>query len=136
MNARRRRRRNAGDAEISITPMLDIVFILLIFFIVTTSFAKEFAVDMSRPSNAPVKEQKRTELIAVRIEADGRVFVEERAIDIGAVRANIESGLARKPSAGVVVVANRAADAGLMVRVVDQARLAGAGNVSLAAPAG
>ena len=115
--------------------MLDIVFILLIFFIVTTSFAKEFAVDMSRPSNAPVKEQKRAELIAVRIEADGRVFVEDRAIDIAAVRANIESGLARKPGAGVVVIANRAADAGLMVRVVDQARLAGAGAVSLAAPA-
>ena len=116
--------------------MLDIVFILLIFFIVTTSFAKEFGVDMNRPSNAPVKEQKRTEVIAVRIVADGRIFVEDRAVDVGAVRANIESGLARKPQASVVVVADRAADAGLMVQVVDQARVAGAANVSLAAPAG
>ena len=132
----RRRRRTTEDAAINITPLLDIVFILLIFFIVTTSFAKEFGVDMNRPSNAPVKERERAELIAVRIDADGTVFVEERAVDLRAVRANIESGLARKPQASVVVVAHRAADAGLMVRVVDQARLAGAVNVSLAAPAG
>jgi len=132
----RRRRRATEDAAINITPLLDIVFILLIFFIVTTSFAKEFGVDMNRPANAPVKERERAELIAVRIEADGTVFVEDRAVDLRAVRANIESGLARKPQASVVVVAHRAAEAGLMVRVVDQARLAGAANVSLAAPAG
>ena len=131
----RRRRRATEDAAINITPLLDIVFILLIFFIVTTSFAKEFGVDMNRPANAPVKERERAELIAVRIEADGTVFVEDRAADLRAVRANIESGLARKPQASVVVVAHRAAEAGLMVRVVDQARLAGAANVSLAAPA-
>lgn len=131
----RRRRRATEDAAINITPLLDIVFILLIFFIVTTSFAKEFGVDMNRPANAPVKERERAELIAVRIEADGTVFVEDRAVDLRAVRANIESGLARKPQASVVVVAHRAAEAGLMVRVVDQARLAGAANVSLAAPA-
>ena len=132
----RHRRRATEDAAINITPLLDIVFILLIFFIVTTSFAKEFGVDMNRPANAPVKERERAELIAVRIEADGTVFVEDRAVDLRAVRANIESGLARKPQASVVVVAHRAAEAGLMVRVVDQARLAGAANVSLAAPAG
>ena len=131
----RRRRRKAEDTEISITPMLDIVFILLIFFIVTTSFAKEFGIDMNRPANAPVKERERSELIAVRIEADGSIFVEDRAVDVRAVRANIETGLARKPQAAVVVVADRAADAGLMVRVVDQARVAGAANVSLAAAA-
>ena len=131
----RRRRRATEDAAINITPLLDIVFILLIFFIVTTSFAKEFGVDMNRPANAPVKERERAELIAVRIEADGTVLVEDRAVDLRAVRANIESGLARKPQASVVVVAHRAAEAGLMVRVVDQARLAGAANVSLAAAA-
>ena len=129
----RRRRRAAEDACINITPLLDIVFILLIFFIVTTSFAKEFGVDMNRPSNAPVKERERAEVIAVRIAFDGSIFVEDRAVDLRAVRANIETGLARKPQASVVVVAHRDADAGLMVRVVDQARVAGASNVSLAA---
>lgn len=135
MTRRRRRGRGAEDAAINITPLLDIVFILLIFFIVTTSFVKEFGVDMNRPANAPVQERKRADVIAVRVTADGRVFVENRAVDAQAVRANIESGLARKPDASVVVVADRAADAGLMVRVVDQARVAGAANVSLAAAA-
>ncbi len=133
MIERRHRRRVDEEAEINITPMLDIVFIMLIFFIVTTSFVKEFGVDMNRPTNTPVKEQKRSEVITVRIDASGDVFVEERLVDMGAVRANIESGLARKPGASVVVVADRAADAGFMVRVVDRARLAGAEKVSLAA---
>lgn len=135
MIQRRVRRRAAEDAKIDVTPMLDIVFILLIFFIVTTSFVKEFGVDMNRPANAPVKEQKRSETIAVRIDAAGRIFVEDRLVDLAAVRANIESGLARKPEASVVLVADRAADAGPMVQVVDQARVAGAHRVSLAAAA-
>lgn len=135
MIERRRRRRASDEARIDVTPMLDIVFILLIFFIVTTSFVKEFGVDMNRPANAPVQEQQRSETIAVRIDAAGRVFVEDRPVDLAAVRANIESGLARKPEASVVVVADRAADAGPMVQVVDQARVAGARKVSLAAPA-
>lgn len=131
----RRRRRAAEEAQINITPMLDIVFILLIFFIVTTSFVKEFGVDMNRPSNAPVSEEKRSEVISVRIDSIGQIYVDNRQVELDAVRANIEGGLARKPDASVVVIADRLADAGFMVRVVDQARVAGAQNVSLAAPA-
>ena len=131
----RRRRRAAEEVDINITPMLDIVFILLIFFIVTTSFVKEFGVDMNRPSKSPVTEEKRSEVIAVRINPAAQVFVDDRLVEMDAVRANIETGLARKPDASVVVIADRLADAGLLVRVVDQARVAGAQNVSLAAPA-
>ncbi len=133
MIARKRRGRTADEADINITPMLDIVFIMLIFFIVTTSFVKELGVDLDRPSNAPVKEKKRSEVIPVRIDAFGQVFVEERLVHIGAVRANIMSGLARKPDATVVVIADRDADSGYIVGVVDQARVAGATKVSLAA---
>jgi biopolymer transport protein ExbD len=115
--------------------LLDIVFIMLIFFIVTTSFVKEFGVDVSRPSSAPVKEQKQSEIIAVRIDENDQIFVQDRMVDVRAVRANIESGLASKPDASVVVVAHRQADAGLLVRVIDQARVAGAEKVSLAAQA-
>ena len=132
---RRRRHREDDDAKVDITPMLDVVFILLIFFIVSTSFVKEFGVDMNRPSNAPTKERERAEVIAVRIDAASRIFVDDRAVEPDAVRANIENGLARNPQASVVVVADRAADAGAMVRVVDQARVAGAPSVSLAAAA-
>ena len=135
MIERRRRKRTAQEAEISVTPLLDIVFIMLIFFIVTTSFGKELGVDLDRPSNAPVEEHKRSEVIAVRIDAAGRIRVDGRVVDPGAIRANIVSGLAAKPDASVVVVADRAADSGLMVRVIDQARVAGAGKVSVAAAA-
>lgn len=129
----KRRQREADEAEINITPMLDIVFIMLIFFIVTTSFVKESAVDMTRPSNEPPKTEKISEVIFVKIEGNGQIFIKERATDIRAVRANIESGLAQKPDASVVVAASREADAGLLVRVVDQARVAGAEKVSLVA---
>ncbi len=132
---RKRLSRADDETEINITPMLDIVFIMLIFFIVTTSFVKEFGVDVSRPSSAPVKEQKQSEIIAVRIDENDQIFVQNRMVDVRAVRANIESGLANKPDASVVVVAHRQADAGLLVRVIDQARVAGAEKVSLAAQA-
>ncbi|MCY4157658.1 MAG: biopolymer transporter ExbD [Gammaproteobacteria bacterium] len=135
MIERRQRKRAVEEAEINITPMLDIVFIMLIFFIVTTSFTKELGVDLDRPSNAPVKEQKRSEVIPVRIDANGQVFIEGRLVNVGAIRANIVSALARKPGATVVVIADRNADSGYIVTVVDQARVAGAAKVSLAAAA-
>jgi biopolymer transport protein ExbD len=132
---RRRVVTHGEEAEINITPMLDIVFIMLIFFIVTTSFVKEVGIDVNRPSNAPVQEQKMSEVVAIRIDETGLISVQNREVDIRAVRANIESELATKPDASVVVISDRNADAGLLVRVIDQARVAGAEKVSLAAMA-
>jgi len=129
----RKRHHAAEEAEINMTPMLDIVFIMLIFFIVTTSFVKEFGVDMSRPSNEPPKTEKLSEVVFVKIDDSGQIFVKNRLTDIRAVRANIESGLAVMPDASVVIAASRNSDAGLLVRVVDQARVAGAAKVSLVA---
>ncbi len=129
----RRKRHEPDEAIINITPMLDIVFIMLIFFIVTTSFVKEFAVDMSRPSNEPPKVEKLSDVIFVRIDDSGQIYIGGRLTDIRAVRANILSGLARKPDASVVVAAARDSDVGILVRVVDQARVAGAQQVSLVA---
>jgi biopolymer transport protein ExbD len=133
----RRKRRHAGEeAEINITPMLDIVFIMLIFFIVTTSFVKEVALDLNRPSSEPQEEKRISEVITIRIQANGQVEVGDRPVDIRAVRANVEGELATRGfDTPVVVIADRAADSGLMVRVIDQARMAGAGKVSLAAMA-
>ena len=132
---RRKIRHHEEEAEINITPMLDVVFIMLIFFIVTTSFVSEIGVDVNRPSNQPEQEQKISEVIAIRIERTGKIVIQGRTIDIRAVRANIESSLAAKADAPVVIVADREADAGLLVRVIDQARVAGAETVSLAAAA-
>ena len=139
---RRRLSRDREEAEINITPMLDIVFIMLIFFIVTTSFVSEFGIDVNRPINAPVREQDQEEVIAVRIDENDQIFIlmesldsdqeQERLIDVRTVRANIETSLVLRPDAAVVVIADRSADAGLLVRVIDQARVAGAEKVSLA----
>ena len=130
---KRKYKRKKDESEINITPLLDIVFIMLIFFIVTTSFVKEISLDVNRPTKSPVKEQKRSEVISVRISAEGQIFVQERLVDIAAVRANIEANLAIKPSASVVIVSDRDAAAGFLVKVIDQSRLAGVKNVSLAA---
>ena len=129
----RKRRHKIDEAEINIAPMLDIIFILLIFFIVTTSFVKESGIDMSRPSNAPPKTEKISEVIFVKIDASDQIFIEDRLTDIRAVRANIESALAASAESPVVVAAARESDAGVLVRVVDQARVAGAVRVSLVA---
>ena len=130
---KRRIKKKNEESEINITPMLDIVFIMLIFFIVTTSFVKEISIDVNRPTKSPIKEQKKSDVISVRILDSGQILIQERLISLAAVRANIESSLALKPQASVVVVSDRDADAGLLVRVIDQSRLAGASSVSLAA---
>ena len=130
---KRRIKKKNEESEINITPMLDIVFIMLIFFIVTTSFVKEISIDVNRPTKSPIKEQKKSDVISVRILDSGQILIQERLISLEAVRANIESSLALKPQASVVVVSDRDADAGLLVRVIDQSRLAGASSVSLAA---
>lgn len=129
----RKRRHKPDEAEINIAPMLDVIFILLIFFIVTTSFVKEFAVDMSRPSNAVPKTEKLSHVIFIKIDQGDQIFINERLTDVRAVRANIESALASNAESPVVVAAARESDAGLLVRVVDQARVAGADRVSLVA---
>ena len=101
----RHRHRESDEAIINITPMLDIVFIMLIFFIVTTSFVSEFGIDVNRPADTPVEVQDQGEVIAVRIDDSDRIYVEDRLVDIRGIRANIESGLALQPQAAVVVIA-------------------------------
>ena len=129
----RRRRRAESDAAISVTPLLDIVFIMLIFFIVTTSFVHEIGVEMNRTSNEPLMTEDESEIIFVRIEDDGKIYVRNRQTDIRLVHANIEMSLASMPDAAVVVAAARNSDVGLLVKVVDQARVAGAQQVSMVA---
>ena len=129
----RKRRRPESDAEINVTPLLDIVFIMLIFFIVTTSFVHEIGVEMNRSANEPLTTEEESEIILVRIENDGQIYIRNRQTDIRLVHANIEMNLASMPDATVVVAAARNSDAGLLVKVVDQARVAGAQQVSMVA---
>jgi biopolymer transport protein ExbD len=120
------------EIDLNITPMLDIVFIILIFFVVSTSFIKESGVDVSRP-DASSAERKQRGNIMIGITADNQVWVDRRQIDIRAVRANIERLHAENPEAAVVVQADRDSKTGLLVQVIDQSRLAGVKDVSIAA---
>ena len=121
------------ENEINLTPMLDVVFIMLIFFIVTASFIKEAGIDVNRP-DAPVTETKPEDAnILVAISANDEIFIDRRLIDPRAVRANIERLHAENPEGSVVILADKASQTGLVIQVLDQARLAGIESVAVAA---
>jgi biopolymer transport protein ExbD len=129
---RRRRAETEEESEINITPMLDVVFIMLIFFIVTASFVKESGLDISRPDAATAELKERGNIL-VAISETGQIWIDRRQIDIRAVRANIERLHAENPQGAVVIQADQNSKNGLLVRVMDAARLAGVANVSIAA---
>ena len=132
MRNRHSRRQSGAIAEVNMTPLIDMVFILLIFFIVTTSFVKETGVDVSRPSaKTAVKKEKANILIAIK--PNGEVWMDKRLIDRRAVRANVERMHAENPEGSVIILADKEAKTGLLIEVMDQARLAGVANVSIAA---
>ncbi len=129
---RRRRARGDDDSEVNMTPMLDVVFIMLIFFIVTASFVKESGIDMNRPDAATAERKERGNIL-VAISPTGQIWIDKRQVDIRAVRANIERLHAENPQGAVVIQADRESKNGLLVQVMDAARLAGVTSVSIAA---
>ena len=129
---RRRSHQQEEEEEINMTPMLDIVFIMLIFFIVTSSFVKESGIDVNRPG-AITAERKEQSSILVAINEVGQIWIDKRMVDPRAVRANIERLRAENPQGGVVIQADKNSKNGLLVQVMDAARQAGVGNVSIAA---
>lgn len=126
------RRSTRSGVELNIAPLIDMVFILLIFFLVTTSFVKETGVEVNRPTAATAVSQSKATIL-IGIDAADRIFFDNREVDVRAVRANVERALAENPEGAVVVVADRASTTGMAIEVMDGARLAGAANVSLAA---
>jgi len=132
MRNRHSRRQSGAIAEVNMTPLIDMVFILLIFFIVTTSFVKETGVDVSRPS-AKTAVKKEHANILISITPNGEVWMDKRQVDRRAVRANVERMHAENPEGSVIILADKEAKTGLLIEVMDQARLAGVANVSIAA---
>lgn len=132
---RRRRKAQEEDAGIDLTPMLDVVFIMLIFFIVTTSFVKESGIDVNRPSASTAKKKERASIL-VAISSNGEIWIQKRRIDIRSVRANIERLHAESPEGTVVIQADKLSQTGILVQVMDQIRLAGVESISVAAAPG
>lgn len=131
----RRRRLNIDDEddnEINMTPMLDVVFIMLIFFIVTTSFVKESGITVNQPT-AQTAERKDQNNILIGISPAGEIWIDKHAVDVRAVRANIERLRAESPQSAVIIQADKKAPSGMLVRVMDQVRLAGVDNMAIAA---
>ena len=120
------------ESEINITPMLDVVFIMLIFFIVTATFIKEAGIDVNRPDAATaVKQEKANILIAIG--ANNDIWIDRRQVDIRALRPNIERLHAENPQGSVVIQADKESKTETLVAVMDASRQAGVYNVSIAA---
>ena len=129
--SKKRHKAGGDEAEVDMTPMLDIVFIMLIFFIVTATFVNERGLDVTRPDSDDPPESAAVTIL-VSISEAGVISMEGRDIDLRAVRANVERLIAENPESSVVVQSHPLSESNLMVGVMDQARLAGAAGVSIA----
>jgi len=120
------------ENEINITPMLDVVFIMLIFFIVTASFVKEAGIDVNRPDADTAVRQERANIL-IAISENNEIWIDRRQVDPRALRANIERLHAENPEGSVVIQADKRAITETLIQVMDAARQAGVYNVSIAA---
>lgn len=119
------------ESAIDITPMLDIVFIMLIFFIVTATFVKESGIDVNRPDANTATQQDRANIL-IAIDDTGAIFIDRRRVEIDAVRANIERLHAENPQGTVVIQADENASTKQLVAVMDASREAGVYDVAIA----
>ena len=127
-----RRHAHTEEADINITPMLDIVFIMLIFFIVTTSFTKETGAIIIRPEAAQaVALQNGTILIGVR--PNGEIWMAKRQVELREVRQMVERARAENPEGSVVIVADKGSRIGTVTQVMDQVKMAGVQGISISA---
>jgi biopolymer transport protein ExbD len=116
--------------EIDLTPMLDVVFIMLIFFIVTASFVKEAGIEVDRPETVTA-EQKKNAKILIAVSQNNEIWIDKRRVDERSVKLNIERLLAENPKGGVVVQADNRSNAKTVALVLDAARDAGAADVAI-----
>ncbi len=135
MSRRKRKHQDDGDkAEIDLTPMLDVVFIMLIFFIVTASFVKESTLNVNVPENAnapppPPSDENKT--ILVQVDAQNEVFIDGRRVDIRSVRSLIAQKNAANPGGGVVVRAHENSNTETYIKIADASRDASVYDISL-----
>lgn len=128
----RRHHSNREETELDMTPMLDVVFIMLIFFIVTTSFVKESGISINTPTAQTAQRQEHANVF-IAINANGDVWIDHRPIDIRALRATVARLHAENPAGTVVIQSDQKADTGTLIAVMDQIRLAGIDKIAVAA---
>ena len=120
------------ESQVDITPLIDVVFIMLIFFIVTATFVKETGIDVNKP-DAPTAEVKKKANILIAIDANNNIWLDRRKIDIRSVIPNIKRLRAENPQGSVVIQADEESKNKMLVEVMDAARQAGVVNIALAA---
>ena len=121
-----------GGAEIDLTPMLDVVFLMLICLLGVASFIKEAGVEVNRPDDNQPDNPEDSTSILVEVASDNQIWMENRRVDIRAVRANIQRLLAEDPEAPVTIKVEKGAEAGIVVDVADAARESGVAAVNWA----
>ncbi len=126
------RQRRSGVTELNMASLIDMIFILLIFFLVTTSFVKEAGVEVQRPIASSAQSKEKTNMV-LAVTHEGTIYAEGRTIDIRSVRAYMERFLAETPKGSVVIAADKDSRTGTVIQVLDACRLAGVQNVSVAA---
>lgn len=127
----RKVRTEEEDAAIDMTPMLDIVFIMLIFFIVTTVFVKEAGIEVNKPEASEAFMPKNANIF-IAITDDGDVWLDKRQVAVDSVRANIERLLTEQPTDYVIIQADVKSKHGIVVKVMDQVKDAGVDKISVA----
>ncbi len=130
-----RRRHSSGSesmARINVVPLVDVMVFLLIFFVSTASFLKEAGIEVNRPTAQTAAKQEKGNII-IAISKEGEIWLDKRQLDMRMVRPTVERLHAANPEGAVIIVADREAMTGVTVQVMDQVRLAGIANVSIAA---
>lgn len=131
----RKVREEGEDAAIDMTPMLDIVFIMLIFFIVTTVFVKEAGIEVNKPGASQAVLPKNANIF-IAITKDGDIWMDKREIKVDSIRASIERLISEQPTDVVIIQADEDAEHGVVIKVMDQIKAAGIDRISIAAIGG
>ncbi len=124
--------REDEESSVDITPMLDVVFIMLIFFIVTATFVKEAGIDVDKPAAATAVVQEKASIL-IAIDANNNVWINRRQVDLRSVRSIVERLHAENPKGTLVIQADKESKNDILVRVMDASRRAGIYDIALAA---
>ncbi len=127
-----RRSHRQEEAQVDLTPMLDIVFIMLIFFIVTSTFVRESGIEVDKPQATNVVNQKDVGIF-IAVTADNDVYIDKKMVDIERVQAALEAMLLDKPESSLVIQADERAFSGTVIQVMDAAKGAGIEKIAIAA---